>query len=213
MVKVAGKKAGAVSTEAGSKKKSKKSKGEEFNTLDASLSRYIKVWDEALPEEYCQKMISHYAEAGEYQIARSDGGLFVSCNIDRPTQFQKASETQKKIIEATLPVYADLTKPHPNSLPEQSVLEDTHIYHFRNENDHKEIGIDVAHIAQARRYLTLIWFLSDDPDFYLKFTDLGAKVESRAGRLLMFPSTWTYPYEIRNGSKQNYLLKTHLNFI
>ena len=212
MVSVAGKKVGAAKAKPTKKKKSEKEDAS-LNTLDMSLSRFIKVWDEALPEEYCEKVITQYAKAADFQIPRTEGGLFVSCNIDRASDFEKVSNTQKKIIEATLPIYAEIAKPSSASIPEKSVLEDTYIYHFRNENDHKQLGIDINHIAQAKRYLTLIWFLSEDEDFYLKFSDIGAKVDSKVGRLLIFPSTWTYPYEIVNGKNQNYLMKTHLNWM
>jgi uncharacterized protein YfbU (UPF0304 family) len=213
MVAVAGKKSRAIPA-LEKKKEVVEDTTSKLDTLDLSLARYIKVWDDALPQEYCEKVISLYAEAGEYQIVRTDSGRFVSCNIDRAsTQFEKVSNTQKKIIEATLPIYAEVTKPSPECLPEKSVLEDTHIYHFRNETDVKTLGVDINHIAQAKRYLTLIWFLSEDEDFYLKFDDIGTKVESKVGRLLIFPSTWTYPYSIHNSENQNYLMKTHLNWM
>ena len=180
---------------------------------DTSLGRFIKVWDQALPEKYCKKIIELYAKQGEHQLVRTDQGSFVSCNIDRAPEMEKIAETQKSIIEATLPVYAEAVEPDPSSFPEQSTLEDSHIYHFRNENDYKEMAHDIQHVAQARRYMTLIWFLSESEDFYLQFGAFGAKVESKVGRLVIFPSTWTYPYQILNSNKQNYLVKTHLDFI
>ena len=218
MVAVAGKKTGAISTEAPVEDAEFEdvvdhSEKEIVMDGDTSLGRYIKVWDQALPEKYCKKMIELLAEAGEHQIVRTDIGSFVSCNIDRAPQFEKVSETQKSIIEATLPVYAEATQPDPSSFPEQSTLEDLYIYHLRNENDYKEMGHDITHVAQARRYLSLFWFLSESEDFFLQFGAFGAKVESKVGRLVIFPSTWTYPYQILNSSKQNYLLKTHLNFV
>jgi hypothetical protein len=216
MVAVAGKRGGAISTEPQIEDAEfvdvPNESDVEINT-DTSLGRYIKVWDQAMPENYCEKIVSMYANAGEFQIVRTDQGSFVSCNIDRSDDFNKISETQKSIIEATLPVYAEACQPDPSVFPEQSSIEDIQIYHFRNENDYKEMGHDIKHFAQARRYLALFWFLSEDPDFYLRFGTFGAKVESKVGRLVMFPSSWTYPYEIVNGEKQNYLIKTHLNFM
>lgn len=209
MVAVAGKKSGAISTEPQVEEEVK----EVVMNGDTSMGRYIKVWDEALPEKYCKKIIELYAGAGDHQIARTDQGFFQSLNIDRAAGFEKIAETQNSIIEATLPVYAEATTPDPSSFPEQSTVEDIQLYHFRSENDHKTMGHDIQHIAQARRYLTMIWFLSDDPDFYLTFGAINAKIESKAGRLVIFPATWTYPYEIVNSGNQNYLMKTHLSFV
>ena len=217
MVTVAGRKAGAISTEqiedADFEEVVDHSDKEIVMSGDTSLGRFIKVWDQALPEKYCKKIVELYASSGEQQIVRTDQGSFVSCNIDRAPEMEKIAETQKSIIEATLPIYAEAVEPDPSSFPEQSSLEDSHIYHFRNENDYKEMGHDIKHVAQARRYMTMIWFLSESEDFYLQFGAFGAKVESKVGRLVIFPSTWTYPYQILNSNKQNYLVKTHLDFI
>ena len=215
MVAVAGKRSGAISTEAIEDAEivdAPKEEQVEINT-DTSLGRYIKVWDQALPEKYCEKMIELYAKSGDFHLVRTDQGSFVSLNIERSDDFNKVSETHKSIIEATLPVYAETVQPDNSAFPEQSTIEDIQLYHFRNENDFKEMGHDIQHFAQARRYLGMYWFLSEDEDFYLQFGTFGAKVESKVGRLVMFPSSWVYPYQVVNSTKQNYLLKTHLNFV
>ena len=42
------------------------------------------------------------------------------------------------------------------------------------------------------RYLTFIWYLNDiKNDGYTEFID-GTRIQPKAGRFLMFPSTWTY---------------------
>ena len=42
------------------------------------------------------------------------------------------------------------------------------------------------------RYFTFIWYLNDvEHDVYTEFID-GTRVQPKAGRFLMFPSTWTY---------------------
>lgn len=213
MTKVAGKKMGAISTEEPIVDAEFEDIPQVEENTDTSLGRYVKVWDQALPEKYCKKMIEMYSGAGEFQLVRTDQGSFVSLNIERSDDFTKISDTQKNIIEATLPVYAEAVQPDSSAFPEQSSIEDIHMYHFRNENDFKEMGHDIIHFAQARRYLAMYWFLSEDPDFYLQFGTFGAKVESKVGRLVMFPSSWTYPYQIVNSDKQNFLIKTHLNFM
>ena len=128
--------------------------------------------------------------------------------------FEEISVAQRKIIEATLPVYAKAVMPHQSIFPERSMIEDIYVYQFRDDNDVRETNIDITNYGQARRYLTFIWFLTDDEDFEVGFFDVQNTVSAKKGRLLMFPSTWTYPYSIANSANnQNYLLKTHLTLV
>jgi len=44
----------------------------------------------------------------------------------------------------------------------------------------------------APRYITFIWYLNDiHEDGYTEFID-GTKIQPEAGKLVMFPATWTY---------------------
>jgi prolyl 4-hydroxylase len=182
---------------------------------DFRLTKYIKVFDDALPPEYCDKIVNKFLENADNHIVRgANGEKFVSLNIEMSAAFEEISVTQRKIIEATLPVYAKSVMPHQSIFPERSMVEDLYVYQFRDDNDVRETNIDITNYGQARRYLTFIWFLTDDEDFEVGFFDVQNTVSAKKGRLLMFPSTWTYPYSIANSkNNQNYLVKTHLTLV
>jgi hypothetical protein len=179
---------------------------------DFRLTKYIKVFDDALPQSYCDKILKLFREDGDNHIVRKDEGEhFVSCNIEKSEAWDKVSNTQRKIVEATMPVYAKSVSPHQAQFPEQSILEDFYVYQFRDDNDYKDIGVDTSNLAQVKRYLTFIWFLTTDEEFEVGFFDVQNTVSAKAGRLIVFPSVWTYPYAITNlKDKENFLIKSHV---
>jgi hypothetical protein len=186
---------------------------EEEVKVDFRLTKYIKVFDDALPPMYCDKIVDMFRKDADNHVPRNaDGQKFVSLNLDHNSSvWENISVTQRKIVESTMPVYAKSVAAHMNCFPEHSVLEDFYVYQFRDSKDVKEVGVDISNYAQARRYLTMIWFLTDDEDFQLGFFDVQNTVSAKKGRLIMFPSTWTYPYSIGNfQDNENFLLKTHI---
>jgi 2OG-Fe(II) oxygenase superfamily len=66
----------------------------------------------------------------------------------------------------------------------------------------------------ANRYLVFLWYLNDVAEGgETRFPQLGHSVESRSGRLLVFPPYWMYQHEglpPRSGDK--YILSTYLLF-
>lgn len=186
--------------------------------VDYRLTKYIKVFDDALPPQYCDKIIRMFREDADHHVVRSSleeaGEKFVSLNIDtnNDEEWNKISVTQRKIVEATMPVYVKAVRPHINCFPEKSQLEDFHIYQFRDKEDVKETNIDVAKTSQSKRYMTFVWFLTDDEDFQLGFFDVQNTVSAKKGRLVVFPATWTYPYSIANfADNENFIMKTHIS--
>lgn len=188
----------------------------EYKLPDFRLTKYIKVFDDALPPNYCDKIVKTFREDGDNHIVRNgEGEKFVSCNIEKSAAWATISEAQRKIVEASLPVYAKSVEAHQNCFPKQSTLEDFYIYQFRDKDDVREVNVDITHYGQAKRYLTFMWFLTDDENFQIGFFDVQNTVSAKKGRLIIFPSTWTYPYSIANfgEGKENFLMKTHLTML
>jgi len=185
--------------------------------VDYRLTKYIKVFDDALPPQYCDKIVKMFREDADHHVVRNSlqetGEKFVSLNIDsnNDEDWGKISTTQRKIVEATMPVYVKSVRPHVNCFPEKSTLEDFYVYQFRDAEDVKETNIDVAKSSQVKRYMTFLWFLTDDEDFQIGFFDVQNTVSAKKGRLIVFPATWTYPYSIGNFSgNENFIIKSHI---
>lgn len=61
------------------------------------------------------------------------------------------------------------------------------------------LGIMILHIIHEDsnwnpRYFTFIWYLNDiHEDGYTEFID-GTKIQPETGKMIIFPSTWTYTH-------------------
>jgi hypothetical protein len=101
------------------------------------------------------------------------------------------------------------------SLPNSATFADLMMKRYRPEGDERfQLHFDaINHVAN--RYLVFLWYLNDVAEGgETRFPQLEHSVESRSGRLLMFPPYWMYQHEglpPRTGDK--YILSTYLLFV
>ena len=61
-----------------------------------------------------------------------------------------------------------------------------------NDKDEFKEHVDVGDYASARRFLVFFLYLNNNFDGRTSFSEYDMQVYPKAGRLLMFPPTWTY---------------------
>jgi hypothetical protein len=183
------------------------------------LKHYIRVYDHNLDPALCDKMIGTFHELERFQRRNGRGiraGLensgWAELNVSKLSDAAFA-EMFRRILAAALARYnsdVGLTIAIPNS----SSFSDLIMKRYRPGGlDRFQLHFDaINHVAN--RYLVFLWYLNDVADGgETRFPQLEHRVESRAGRLLMFPPYWMYQHEgvpPRAGDK--YILSTYLLF-
>jgi hypothetical protein len=183
------------------------------------LKHYIRVYDHNLDAALCEKMIGTFRELARFQRRNGRGiraGLeesgWAELNV---TKLLAANfvETFRGIIDAALARYNSdigLTIAIPNS----AKFSDLIMKCYRSGGkDRFQLHFDaVNHVAN--RYVVFLWYLNDVPaGGETRFPQLGHSVESRAGRLLMFPPYWMYQHEgLPPCAGDKYILSTYLLF-
>jgi 2-oxoglutarate-Fe(II)-dependent oxygenase superfamily protein len=184
-----------------------------------SLANYIKTYDDALPREFCARLVDGFEQSVERQ-ARNGRGVREGLEQSAWTELDIGRQADKAFlgfflaqIEAYLGRYnSDLGLSIP--IPLRPGTDRLTLKRYRPGGDegfqpHFD-SIDTV----SSRYLVFLWYLNDVAEGgETVFCDLDIKVAPRAGRLLMFPPYWMFQHAgLPPVSGDKYILSTYLMF-
>jgi hypothetical protein len=184
------------------------------------LKHYIRVYDHNLEASLCQKMIASFHGLERFQRRNGRGiraGLeqsaWAELNVSKLSD-EVFLTMFRQIIYAALARYNSdigLTIPLPNS----TKFSDLIMKRYRPAGQERfQLHFDaINHVAN--RYLVFLWYLNDvAKGGETRFPQLEHSVESRAGRLLVFPPYWMYQHEgLPPQMEDKYILSTYLLFV
>jgi len=184
------------------------------------LKHYIRVYDHNLDAALCQKMIGSFHELQKLQRrngrgirAGLEGSSWTELNVSRLSDTTFLDMFRQTIAAALARYNRDIGL--TIALPNSATFSDLIMKRYRPEGDERfQLHFDaINHLAN--RYLVFLWYLNDVAEGgETRFPQLDHSVESRSGRLLMFPPYWMYQHEglpPRTGDK--YILSTYLLFV
>jgi prolyl 4-hydroxylase len=183
------------------------------------LKHYIRVYDHNLEAQLCQKMIASFHGLERFQRrngrgirAGLEGSAWAELNVSKLSD-KDFGDMFRRTITAALARYnsdVGLTIAIPNS----AKFSDLMMKRYRPDGqDRFQLHFDaINHVAN--RYLVFLWYLNDVAEGgETRFPQLEHSVQSKAGRLLVFPPYWMYQHEgLPPQSGDKYILSTYLLF-
>lgn len=170
----------------------------EFESLryKINLSDYVRVYDNALDAIACQSLIDSFDSDDKTQLRENQFMYFMENNISRNEWH--IPEVYQSLLEYRQTYLNDLELPEIMLGAEHS-YEEIRMRKFRSGlGDHFFPHVDVVGNRTTARQLTFIWWLNEASSSELDFMrlDRDLKIEPAVGRLVVFPSTWQYLYQI-----------------
>ena len=202
---------------------------------------YVRVIDGALTPEFCSQLVANFELCERHHRRRSSGWVnLVELELWSQTysgQQLKLSplDRAKKILpydwtedcDRLRTLAFELGQDYSTHwgcegsvrfLPDlhtgQFAIEGMRIKCYRpNQLDEFKLHVDVAHRDSSPRYVSFLFYLNDS-DAGTEFPREGKTVEARAGRVVMFPPTWTYPHRglMPQDGSTKYILSTYLQY-
>ena len=183
------------------------------------LRHFIRVYDDALPAEFCQKLISGFEQMRDAQVENGRGvrGGLENSKWTELNLSLYADAAMKGFflsqIDKYLALYNDeirLGLPIPGSTLTSELM-------MKRYSAQQEEGFQPhfdSIYEKSNRYLVLLWYLNSvEEGGETLFTDLDFKVHARKGRLLIFPPYWMYQHAgMPPRSNDKYILSTYLLF-
>ena len=163
---------------------------------------YIYINNNSLSKELCDDIIEIYDNSDKKRQSKTIGGL----NTDtlKATSCDCSDISDKKWPDIERCLFNELMYNLHEYMKQINTTKYTHttLYRYckfriqkyeKNEMGKYDYHIDELIENQTARKMTFIWYLNDvyyggDTTFYNK------KIQPTVGKILIFPSTWTYPH-------------------
>jgi prolyl 4-hydroxylase len=185
----------------------------------ADLSHYVRVYDNDLAPELCQRMLASFASLARFQVNNGRGvraGLeqsaWTELNVSRLADEGFAADFRLRLDVVLERYNRDIGLAIP--LPRAPKHSDLTMKRYRPGREESfQLHFDSIY-SVSNRYLVMLWYLNDVSEGgETRFPQLDITVQPAAGRLLMFPPYWMYQHEgvpPRSGDK--FILSTYLLF-
>lgn len=183
------------------------------------LADYVRVYDDALPADFCRRLIDGFEREVDQQ-RRNGRGVREGLEQSAWTELNIGALADPAFIgfflhqiETWLARYnhdVPLTLPVPlRPRTDKLTLKRYRPGGTEGFQPHFD-SVDVV----CNRYLVFLWYLNDVAEGgETEFCDIGLKVAPRAGRLLMFPPFWMFQHAgLPPVSGDKYILSTYLMF-
>ena len=181
------------------------------------MKKYIKVYDNVLPEEHCKTLIDKF-ELNEDQHVSTDlenHRHFTEININQHQDWKNMVDGLYTTLRPYVNKYKEDCDIKEKQWPEKYGWEQIRFKRYLpNNKDEFKDHVDVGDYASARRFLVFFLYLNDNYGGHTSFSEYDTVVQPKTGRLLMFPPTWTY---LHTGHKplntSKYIIGSYLHYV
>ncbi len=185
----------------------------------SDLHRYIQVFDDALPRDFCAQMVDSFEQMSRFHVRNGKGvkaGLEQSgwTELDitplSDVKFQAVFHECINVHLARYNAHLGLTIPVP---PTRHFAELCIKRYVPGGEEQFQPHFDSINEV-ANRYLVFLWYLNDvEVGGETRFCDLDVSVAARAGRLLIFPPYWMFQHAGQPPvSNEKFILSTYMLF-
>ena len=185
------------------------------------LKDYIVTYDDVLDENTCKNAIEYFNEDTE-SIVRFDAemcgfsmvNLTEQCEVKKNAKWEPVNNQVIRTIKECGERYikdVDCER----YWPRQNSLEQVKINKYQHKTEDRfDRHIDVGDHNSARRFLTYVIYLNTiEEGGATYFNDIDVEIPAKCGRVLMFPSTWTFPHTYCAPKEQDkYAISTYLHY-
>ena len=181
------------------------------------MKKYIKIYDNVLAPEHCKTLIDKFELNEDQQVSTDleNHRHFTEININQHQDWKNMVDG----LYTTLRPYVDRYKKDcdikETQWPDKFGFEQIRFKRYLpNDKDEFKEHVDVGDYNSARRFLVFFLYLNNNFDGRTSFSEYDMEVWPKAGRLLMFPPTWTY---LHTGHKpkleSKYIIGSYLHYV
>ena len=181
------------------------------------MKKYIQVYDNVLTQDQCNLIIQKFEQSSELHTRTVKPGhrYFTELNTTHSKDWQSMSMNIFSVLRPQIERYKKDCDIKESQWPEKYGFEQMRIKKYNADDlDEFQEHVDVGDYATARRFLVFFLYLNNNFDGRTSFSDYDIQVYPKAGRLLMFPPTWTY---LHTGHKPKlepkYIIGSYLHYV
>ena len=171
----------------------------------------VKVYDNIIPDDVCQKLIGIFETNVQHQhfINEINCPCFTQVNLN-----QVSSDNVRLLIPFLADVYQRYRKDTKNFYsPPLKELEEFRIKRYNTSGDERfDEHVDVTDYDSSIRAVAFLFYLNDN-DGNTLFPSHGLNIRPVSGRVIIFPPTWDYPHTgLPPKSNSKYIMSTYIHY-
>lgn len=177
--------------------------------------KYIKIYDNVIPEALCSSLIYKFNQNQNLQIKReTDSFIFNEINFSQnENSFSKESEILFEVFTKYIRKYQEDCGVTKYQFPPKMGFESIRMKHYISSHGEFKPHVDNYNLDSSRRFLVFFLYLDEGVGGGTHFFNENFTCERKPGRLLMFPPSWTYPHAgLMPENKDKYIIGSYLHF-
>ena len=191
------------------------------------MDNLIRVYDDVVDEESCERMIKMFEDSNDTQPVKLDDGdnsiSFTQLIMVEHKEWETVQAGMLKVFQDYIMRYNIDVSLKSKQWPETYGYEAIRMKRYLdNDYDRFDPHVDVLNYETARRFLAFFIYLNDveeggETEFvnmYKPGTYVPFKVEAKRGRLLMFPPLWPWYHAGRKPISNNkYIIHSYCHYV
>ena len=191
------------------------------------MDNLIRVYDDVVDEESCERMIKMFEDSNDTQPVKLDDGdnsiSFTQLTMVEHKEWESVQAGMLEVFQDYIMRYNIDVSLKSKQWPETYGYEAIRMKRYLdNDYDRFDPHVDVLNYETARRFLAFFIYLNDveeggETEFvnlYKPGTYVPFKVEAKRGRLLMFPPLWPWYHAGRKPISNNkYIIHSYCHYV
>ena len=184
------------------------------------MENYIRTYQKKFSDDECSGMVNWFEVQDEHNYTEhtvlQGHRKFDEINLNKHRE--ETMQTQLDIYDRfgrILETYKQDVKLHPKAWPEESKWEEIRLKRYKANSGNFLNHVDVGNHDSARRFLVVFLYLNTvEKGGETEFPTFDLKVSAERGKVLVFPSTWTYLHRGNTPiSNDKYILGSYLHYV
>jgi len=181
------------------------------------MKKYIKVYDNVLSEHQCNALMQKFETNTDQHVSTDleNHRHFTEININEHQDWKNMVDGLYTTLRVHVERYRKDCNIKVKQWPDKFGFEQIRFKRYLpNDKDEFKEHVDVGDYNSARRFLVMFLYLNNNFDGRTTFSEYDMQVYPKAGRLLMFPPTWTYLHAgFKPKLEPKYIIGSYLHYV
>ena len=181
------------------------------------MKKYIKIYDNVLAPEHCKTLIDKFELNEDQQVSTDleNHRHFTEINVNQHQDWKNMVDGLYQTLRPYVDKYKSDCDIKEKQWPDKFGFEQIRFKRYLpNDKDEFKEHVDVGDYSSARRFLVFFLYLNNNFDGRTSFSEYDMEVCPKAGRLLMFPPTWTYLHTgLKPKLEPKYIIGSYLHYV
>ena len=181
------------------------------------LHEYVRLYNDVIPQEYCQHIIQTYESVSEKSkiSVDNDGMKFDNVVLNDHSEFDVINKSIYSISDKIVKSYIKSLDLESFQIPETYGWEQIKLKRYDVESGFFSPHVDVMNAETCKRFISVFFYLNDaDAGTHFMLGGEEQVITPKAGTAVVFPPMWMFPHFAPTPvCKPKYFMGTYCHYV